>query len=235
MLTESDDTVTTVEETITPLGASTNVSVTRAIHSIKAVVNNNIVYLIINGDKVIEMNDFDDVHVSSSEKVAYQNNIIYSNTHLDNINTLFYCDEFRVYKFHSFKINPIQGPGWLFYNYNKSIAVFFTASNFLFKSVVTQLESVIHADSSGNNGEDSNDGSTSDGSGYLITTQRRGVEQSLPYTDSGPTTAPESSKQHKESPTSEGSGDPALEDFPQQQRNAEKDNSGSGTLYMITN
>lgn len=122
-----------------------------------------------NGREIMSIgSNIDHLHFLDEDIFRYSDNTIYDShgySLLRNLSTLFFCDGYTVYVFHSHKKNPIHGRGVLFINRGMDVAVYFATPNItapnLFTEVILQLEDAVHSDGSasdGSAGEDKSPG-----------------------------------------------------------------------------
>ena len=121
--TESDNTMTLVDEAISN-GIIQGVSrIFRADINITFMES----VLQVNGDNILDLNGVEQTNISNTQRITYQNDKISipnEETLAERISMFFYYDGFRIYQFNTSKINPLLGPGMLYYNRATGMAVY---------------------------------------------------------------------------------------------------------------
>jgi hypothetical protein len=155
VVTESDRTQTLLWDTVTAGYFSSEYDVFGAVKILSILNTTEGPFLRANEENIMSIGDIDHYHFTDTDLFRYQNNIVYShdNPLHTNLSTLFFCDNYTIYTFYSYKNNPIQGRGVLFVNQGMGAALYFSTPNFttpnFFEEVISQLEYALHIEGSG--------------------------------------------------------------------------------------
>lgn len=124
--TESDGTITVVTQTVTPVGTQTRVSVSGANNDIDIQQSGNTASLNVDEAPILALNGVQQTNVPSTESLVYQNGVvsILGGEMLANVPNLVYYDGFRFYRFDDATLDPLEGPGVLYYNPATNQALF---------------------------------------------------------------------------------------------------------------
>ena len=116
--TESDNTTTTLDVRVTPMGTQTRATISAASNNIRFAKHNDITSLLVDGEEILSLNNAESVNIPSIKSLEYKDNKISLDgvSLVKNISMLYYHDGFRFYKFEGSIVNPLSGPGTLYYD-----------------------------------------------------------------------------------------------------------------------
>ena len=140
----------------------------------------------INREESIDLQYTDDIYFPSNEYIYYRNYTIYNSTDdslLFDINTLYFCDAYRIYRFDGGMLQAIHGPGVLFFDDTVGVGIFFVRTpNPYFSLAVSKIDAIIHPRLEQRDGGSGNDTLVEEGDGEVAAgTDRPGIS----YLDDG--------------------------------------------------
>ena len=182
---EVDKTITTVRYTIDESNVMPLfVNITPAQVTALDVTQDGTDYVLrINQQDVMNLNRInDDLHIGEDASLVYLNNTVFDSDGellLEGISAFYYCDKYRVYTFFEEKINPISGPGTLFWSQDMQVAIYVLNSpDSPFSMFVSIIEEAIHPEGSSTNIPATS--STPDDNGLLVPQEEEVTARSPP-------------------------------------------------------
>lgn len=158
-VTEEDDTVTIVDTLVSHQGAHTEVEIIGVTSAVGLLSNNEEeggpTFLHVWEKSVVEVSEEEllDLHLAPGERIVYHDYTLYrldevegedalGETLVEDLHSLYFCDEFRPYLFQGNKSLPLHGPGTLFYRSDSGDAgiYFLTTPASPFLDIVHTLE-----------------------------------------------------------------------------------------------